>query len=46
MPLDRMVTLFQLAICVGIIAAIVVKTGLLSWHDRLKVGEVSGVYDA
>ena len=32
----RMVTLFQLAICVGIVAAIVINTGLLAWHDQLK----------
>jgi sugar porter (SP) family MFS transporter len=34
----RMVTLFQLAICVGIVSAIVVNTGLLSWHNQLKDG--------
>ncbi len=39
----RMVTLFQLAICVGIVAAIVVNTGLLSWHDQLKGEAVSGL---
>ena len=32
----RMVTLFQLAICIGIVAAILINTGLLSWHDRIK----------
>lgn len=32
----RMVTLFQLAICVGIVAAILVNTGLLAWHDAIK----------
>jgi len=39
----RMVTLFQLAICLGIVAAIVVNAGLLSWHDKLKGGDASGV---
>jgi len=39
----RMVTLFQLAICLGIVAAIVVNTGLLAWHDKLKGDEASGV---
>jgi sugar porter (SP) family MFS transporter len=34
----RMVTLFQLAICVGIVSAIVINTGLLSWHNQLKDG--------
>ena len=38
----RMVTLFQLAICVGIVGAIVNNTGLLAWHDRLKGAETSG----
>ena len=38
----RMVTLFQLAICVGIVAAILVNTGLLSWHDKLKGTETAG----
>ncbi len=32
----RMVTLFQLAICVGIVAALMINTGLLSWHDRIQ----------
>jgi MFS transporter, SP family, arabinose:H+ symporter len=32
----RLVTLFQLAICVGIVAAILVNTGLLGWHERLQ----------
>jgi MFS transporter, SP family, arabinose:H+ symporter len=32
----RMVTLFQLAICVGIVAAIIVNASLLSWHERIK----------
>jgi len=32
----RMVTLFQLAICVGIVAAILINTGLLAWHDQIK----------
>ena len=39
----RMVTLFQLAICVGIVAAILVNTGLLSWHDSLKGRETGGL---
>ena len=39
----RMVTLFQLAICVGIVAAIVVNTGLLSWHDKIKGTGVGGL---
>jgi len=39
----RMVTLFQLAICVGIVAAIVVNTGLLSWHDKIKGTATSGI---
>ena len=39
----RMVTLFQLAICVGIVAAIIVNTGLLSWHDKIKDPEASGL---
>jgi SP family arabinose:H+ symporter-like MFS transporter len=34
----RMVTLFQLAICVGIVSAIVINTGLLSWHNQLTDG--------
>ena len=38
----RMVTLFQLAICVGIVAAILVNTGLLSWHDKIKGTEPAG----
>lgn len=38
----RMVTLFQLAICVGIVAAIVVNTGLLSWHERIKESQSDG----
>lgn len=39
----RLVTLFQLAICVGIVAAILVNTGLLSWHERIKESvEISG----
>ncbi len=37
----RMVTLFQLAICVGIVAALMINTGLLSWHDRIQ-GTASG----
>jgi len=39
----RMVTLFQLAICVGIVAAILVNTGLLSWHDKIKSTETTGL---
>ncbi len=38
----RMVTLFQLAICVGIVAAILVNTGLLAWHDSLKGRDPGG----
>ena len=39
----RMVTLFQLAICVGIVAAILVNTGLISWHESLQGREVGGL---
>jgi sugar porter (SP) family MFS transporter len=39
----RMVTLFQLAICVGIVAAIVINTGLLSWHDKIKGSDAGGL---
>lgn len=39
----RMVTLFQLAICVGIVAAILVNTGLLAWHDRILGSGASGL---
>ncbi|MCX6887053.1 MAG: sugar porter family MFS transporter [Verrucomicrobiota bacterium] len=39
----RLVTLFQLAICVGIVAAIVMNTWLLSWHDHLAGGEGGGL---
>lgn len=39
----RMVTLFQLAICVGIVAAIMINTGLLSWHERIKGGTSDGI---
>lgn len=39
----RMVTLFQLAICVGIVAAIVINTGLMAWHDKLTVGDADGL---
>ena len=39
----RMVTLFQLAICVGIVAAIIVNTGLLAWHERIKGGPSEGL---
>jgi SP family arabinose:H+ symporter-like MFS transporter len=42
----RMVTLFQLAICVGIVAAIVINTGLLAWHDQIKGAEVTGLVGA
>ncbi len=38
----RMVTLFQLAICVGIVAAILVNTGLLAWHDTLQGRNAGG----
>jgi MFS transporter, SP family, arabinose:H+ symporter len=38
----RMVTLFQLAICIGIVAAIVINTGLFSWHDRIAKSNPSG----
>ena len=38
----RMVTLFQLAICVGIVAAILVNTKLLSWHDKIKGDSADG----
>ncbi len=41
----RMVTLFQLAICVGIVAAIMVNTGLLAWHDRIQGGNPVGLID-
>jgi SP family arabinose:H+ symporter-like MFS transporter len=39
----RMVTLFQLAICVGIVAAIMINTGLLAWHDRIKGSGADGL---
>ncbi|MGA3170747.1 MAG: sugar porter family MFS transporter [Chthoniobacteraceae bacterium] len=39
----RMVTLFQLAICVGIVAAILVNTGLLSWHEQIKNAQPDGL---
>jgi sugar porter (SP) family MFS transporter len=39
----RMVTLFQFAICVGIVTAIVVNTGLLSWHDGLRGSGMDGL---
>ena len=42
----RMVTLFQLAICLGIIAAIIINTGLLSWHDQIKDGSTDGMVGA
>jgi MFS transporter, SP family, arabinose:H+ symporter len=38
----RMVTLFQLAICVGIVAAIVANTGLLSWHESITGSNSAG----
>lgn len=38
----RMVTLFQLAICVGIVSAIVINTGLLTWHNQIKEGATGG----
>ncbi len=39
----RMVTLFQLAICVGIVAAILINTGLLAWHDQIKGSPTNGL---
>jgi sugar porter (SP) family MFS transporter len=39
----RMVTLFQLAICVGLVAAIMVNTGLLTWHDQIKGSGTDGL---
>jgi sugar porter (SP) family MFS transporter len=39
----RMVTLFQLAICAGIVAAIVINTGLLAWHERIKETQPDGL---
>ena len=39
----RMVTLFQLAICLGLAAAVLVNTGLLSWHDRIKDSPSDGL---
>jgi MFS transporter, SP family, arabinose:H+ symporter len=39
----RMVTLFQLAICMGIVAAIMINTGLLSWHAQLKESQAGGL---
>jgi sugar porter (SP) family MFS transporter len=41
----RMVTLFQLAICIGIVLAIVVNKGLFSWHDRITETSSSGWID-
>jgi SP family arabinose:H+ symporter-like MFS transporter len=38
----RMVTLFQLAICIGIVVAIVINTGLFAWHDRIIKSSPSG----
>ncbi len=43
----RLVTLFQLAICIGIVAAILVNTGLLAWHERLRGSvEATGILRA
>lgn len=39
----RMVTLFQLAICMGIVAAIMINTVLLSWHEQLKGTQGAGL---
>ena len=39
----RMVTLFQLAICVGIVMAIMINTGLLSWHDSILNSNTGGL---
>lgn len=39
----RMVTLFQLAICVGIVAAILVNTSLLAWHDKIQGTHAEGL---
>lgn len=40
----RLVTLFQLAICIGIVAAILVNTGLIAWHGHLQnADEASGM---
>ncbi len=39
----RMVTLFQLAICIGIVSAIVINTGLLSWHENIKDTNAGGL---
>lgn len=41
----RLVTLFQLAICMGIVAAIVVNTVLLAWHDRSLGAFTGGLID-
>ncbi len=38
----RMVTLFQLAICIGIVAAIVANTGLLSWNESITGSNSTG----
>ncbi len=40
----RMVTFFQMAICVGIVAAIVINTGLLSWHEQVKDSQAGGLF--
>jgi sugar porter (SP) family MFS transporter len=39
----RMVTLFQLAICLGIVMAIMINTGLLSWHEQIKEVQPDGL---
>lgn len=39
----RMVTLFQLAICVGLVSAIIVNTALLAWHDKIKGAAADGL---
>ncbi|MEI6754033.1 MAG: sugar porter family MFS transporter [Paludibacter sp.] len=39
----RMVSLFQLAICIGIVLAIVINTGLLSWHEQIKGSNSTGI---
>jgi len=41
-----MVTLFQLAICVGIVAAILINTGLLSWHELIKESQSRGLVES
>ena len=39
----RLVTLFQLAICIGIVSAIVINSGLLFWQEHIKESQPSGV---